>query len=128
MSEDDQYLAKCMAAKIPVKTLSQKLGVSEEEIWKRWEGILHESNQIMLSGRADLELSFSQLCSAYQSVGEGLKVVAGALASAATAQEVRKVIAGAKGDVAEALISSFIILRPFRVSETPDPKAVSQAN
>jgi len=112
--DDEKLLVKYKTAGLPNHNIAHKLGISVSEVERRWAEIEELAKQ-MDCGYIDLVAQYTLLCQQYQLIGESLKIISGALSERMTISEVDEIIASAKpGEVALKLISSAIVLRPFK--------------
>lgn len=130
ISNDDVYLVKLKGAGFPVAFIAARMGISIQEVERRWEAIQKASTAAQTSGYLDLSAQFTVMCHQYQLVGESLKIIAGALHNQASAEEIRTALCCAEplsqeqaDAIQQKLLTSYIVLRPF----TPvDPEKALQ--
>lgn len=122
MNQNDLYLIKLKAAKLPSSTIATKLGMSTVEVERHWKRIQEEVENAALNGHTNLCNQYTVLCHQYQLLGESLKIISMALANEMTEEDLKKVVTKDAIDqngfldvdrVIKNLRRSCIILRPF---------------
>lgn len=120
MTQDDLYILKYKQAGFPTKIVANRLGVSEEEVERRFEDIKNHCEARQANGYLDLAVQFDNLCLQYQMMGENLRILAKALGDDVSLAEIRNQVADDPEITSSNLAKNFIILRPF-VVEDPTP-------
>lgn len=113
---DDEVLAKYKIARMPDERIAAKMGITVEEVDKRWKRILERSSRMTESGYGHLLDQFTIFCNQYQLLGESMKIIAMALGNLMPVSEIEPLIVGDSEDVSmtlKNLAKSCIILRPF---------------
>lgn len=113
ISNDDVYLAKLIGAGLPHALIAARLGISVEEVGKRWERMREEVILAKANGHGMLCEQYNVLCSQYQLLGESLKIVAAALGNTMPTEELKLLIVRDQEQTLKNLTQSCIILRPF---------------
>lgn len=110
---DDGMLLKYKEAKFTDEVIAKKMGITPEEVQRRWETLVTKSKEANRAGYFDLCEQYRILCQQYQLLGESLKIVAGALGEAASSEAIRSQITKDPEETLRNLCRSFIILKPF---------------
>lgn len=109
---DETYLLKLKMAGISSASIAQRLGITKEEVERRWQLLQKKMEAMQKSGHQGLINQFTLLCGQYQLMGESLKIIAGALGNEVSTEELKAAIVPDAEKTLENL-RSFIILRPF---------------
>lgn len=119
----DQYIVKLKTTNVSDPIIAEKLGISVEEVNRRWNRVLAEVQSNVDNGYNGLCDYFSLLAQQYQLVGESLKVVGSALGNVATSEEILKCITSDPEETFKKLKSEFIILKSF---SPPSPEELEK--
>ena len=119
-TEDDKYIYGAVNARIPLEKIGAKLNISPEEVGRRYASVNAMQNSFDKTGVDDLIATFETTCLQYQMVGEGLKLLEENLCQPISPEEIRQKLTDDPDKTVQNLMSSFIILRPFKTPEIPD--------
>lgn len=111
---DELLILKYKMAGMSEKAIAAKLGITEEEVVKRLTSVIDRFSNSAENGYGQLTTAYLRLCNQYQLVGDSLKEVARALGNTASSEEVRVCLSSNPEESLQKLLSSFIILHPFR--------------
>jgi len=112
--DTDKLLVKYKTAGQPDHIIAAKLGIPVDEVKKRWAELETLAKE-MDCGYIALSTQYNILCQQYQLLGESLKIIANALGNRMTIAEVNQILCSAgPGEAATKVISSAIVLRPFK--------------
>lgn len=109
--QDLHYVAKLKHLGWDDAKIADKMGTTVEKLDREWKQAIAHSERLLTSGYADLCEQFRTLCGQYELLGESLKIISGALGNSVTPDELIKVVGSE--ELANKLIGSYIILRPF---------------
>lgn len=109
---DDAILVRYKATGMPDERISQKMGITIEEVQIRWKRLV-ETAQPVIDSVTGLVNQFNVLALQYQLLGESLKIIAGALHNQMTPTEIRTLVTNDPEETVRNLIKSCIMLRPF---------------
>jgi len=110
---DIGMLVKYKRANWTDRAIAAKLGVSVEEVARRWREILDRASQMSSSGYDQLNIQYQILCQQYQLLGESLKIIAAAIGNGAEPSDIRPLITPDPEETIKNLMSKLIVLRPF---------------
>lgn len=113
---DDELLVKYKNVGWDDERIGKKLGISPEEVDKRFKSLIERAERIIASGLANLQTHFGITCNQYQLLGDSLKVVAEAFSNAMTPDEIRELIVDDKEETLRNLTKMAIVLKPFIAS------------
>ena len=117
MISDDNYLFKLKSTKVADVVIAKKLGISVEEVALRWQRIVTDLQASEDNGYNALCDQFTVMANQYQLLGGSLKVMAGAIGSVMTSQELEGFIPLTSEEdrklVLDSLRKHCIILRRF---------------
>lgn len=112
MIDDAKVLIKLMKAGTSPHIIAAKLGISVDEVKRRWADLQILAQEA--SGHGDLVMQYNLLCHQYQLLGESLKIVAKALGNAVPPHELREMIVPGDVDLTfKNLTEKCIILKSF---------------
>ena len=106
---------------MPLETIAQKLNISPGDVLRRYAELKMAREVADMTGFDGMVAAFNVLCLQYQMMGEGFKVIGNFLSNKASPEEVRQALAISPDDSMKNLMSSFVILRPFKAPEVPAP-------
>jgi len=114
---DDGYLFKLKAGNVPDAMIAKKLGVSVEEMERRWTRILADLKMSEENGYNALCDQFTIMANQYQLLGGSLKIMAGVIGSVMSSKELEALIPLAAEEdrkiVLDSLKKNCIILRRY---------------
>jgi len=114
---DDGYLFKLKAGNVPDAVIAKKLGVSLEEMERRWARIIADLKAAEQNGYNALCDQFTVMANQYQLLGGSLKIMAGVIGSVMSSKDLEALIPLADGEdrkaVLDALKKNCIVLRRY---------------
>jgi hypothetical protein len=110
--DSDLLLLKYMSVKMPIERISQKLGITTNEVLTRWRR-LQETAQSIQSSQADLAQQLNVMALQYQLLGESLKIVVKAVGNSVTPTELRALITADPEETVRNILKACIVLRAF---------------
>ena len=129
MITDDNYLFKLKTAKTPDVVIAKKLGISVEEVGKRWNRIVADLKASEHNGYNALCDQFTIMANQYQLLGGSLKVMAKVIGSVVTSKELEDLVSLDRAQTLENLRKNCIILRCFTpISSEEAVKQVTESN
>lgn len=117
MTFDDHYIVKCMSARMPAPKIAAKLGISVQELEKRWAAIQKEVDANLSNGYYALSEQFNVFCSQYQLLGESMKLLAHALGGAMSDQDLKNLITVDPEITFQNLRKLAIVLNPYQFTD-----------
>lgn len=124
MLDDDSILTKYKLGGMTDERISQKLGISTQEVALRW-GRIVEAAKNNFAGQVDFGKQLNVLALQYQLLGESLKIIANALSNAVSPTELRTMVTNDPEETVRNLTQSAIVLKPFVMV---DPIAALEAH
>lgn len=121
MTQDDQYIAKCMTTGVPIARIARKLSMTEDQVFSRWKAMLDEARTREENGYNATCDYFTILSNQYQLLGESLKNIGAILGNIATDEDLKKLIAATPEETLLRLKTRAIVLRPV-IIQTPPPE------
>jgi hypothetical protein len=125
LTETDAYIAKCIACGVNPKRIGAKLGMTAQQVNKRWEEIVRYSTENQSSGYNDLVTSWVNLCQQYQSMGESMKAFGSAIDAPMTTEEIGALVTNNREETIRNLREKAIVLKPYVAPKLPP---ITEAN
>lgn len=119
MTFDDKYMLRLKSAKVSDKVIAAKLGITEDELQKRWAKMVAELSTALTSTYGLLVDQITVMANQYQLLGESLKIVCNAVGNQLSREELEALVVDNREQTLANLRDNCIILRPF---EPVDPK------
>lgn len=126
-SENDQYLIKLKTQNIPNKMIAAKLGMTEDEVEQRWVSLVSTASSLTTNGYAKLAELFNNIALQYQSLGQGVNIMGGALANPCTESELIDLMSATPQESARNILANCIVLRRF-TAPNPDELLAQMQN
>lgn len=117
---DDFILIKYKQAGLPDDVIAAKMGITVQEIQKRWDTLLEESRKTQVNGYDEITTQFNALCFQFQLLGEGLKHIGNGLASVRNSDNLKahfsqkRKLTDQEISLIEEICQSFIVLSPYK--------------
>lgn len=112
MTADDNYLVKLKNAKLPDHLIAAKLGISVEEVQRRWCALFAEFQSMQANGYQNLIDQFTVLSNQYQLLGQSLMIIGNNLGGVLTTEELEALVVEDREQTLQNLRTKCIILRP----------------
>lgn len=128
MTNETKYLFKLKSAGWTDAKIARKLGWTEAQVQQHLLSAVADFQQEMENGYASLKELFTTLCCQYQLVGESLKVLAGAIGDALSAEEIEALWEADPKKMAAKLRTHCIPLRPFAPPDPEPPRSAEEGN
>ena len=113
MISDDSYLFKLKTAKVVDAIIARKLGITVEEMNRRWDRIVADLKVSEHNGYNALCDQFTIMANQYQLLGGSLKVMAKVIGSVMTSREMEELVTSDPKQTLENLRKNCIVLRCF---------------
>jgi len=113
MVTDDNYLIKMKTAQKPDAVIAAKMGITVEEVNRRWDRILADLKLCQENGYNALCDQFTMMANQYQLLGGSLKIMAGVIGSVINSDELDKLVTNNAEETLKNLRAHCIILRKF---------------
>jgi len=113
MISDDSYLFKLKTAKVVDAIIARKLGITVEEMNRRWDRIVADLKASEHNGYNALCDQFTIMANQYQLLGGSLKVMAKVIGSVMTSREMEELVTSDPKQTLENLRKNCIVLRCF---------------
>lgn len=107
-------------AGFPVDHIARKLGLSVEEVERRWKDIQTYSTLTVESGYASLCDVYTAICQQYNTLGETLKIFSMAISDTVSLDTLRALITDDKEETVQNLMRHCLILKPFSLPAAQD--------
>ncbi len=117
MTTNDQYLWAWKKAGMSDRIIAARLNMDISQVAVRFAQIEKAIADRKDAGVENLINQFNLTCLIYQNLGEGLKEIAAGLTNMATPEEIKNQLKEDPDETVRALMSSFVILRPWKPSD-----------
>lgn len=118
---NDSYIARMFLSGRPAHITAAKLGMTVEEVNKRWAEIKNQATEVPANGLKELRDHQLLLLDQFALLGTSMAIVSNAINNTVSLEELKHIIAAKPpgSDLADWLMKQLIVLKPFAL---PSPE------